>query len=61
MDSIITDKIVDKKITNLVDFINSLKGIETLGSCQGHDNGGQTVYHIHLHLIGGRKLSWPPG
>ena len=42
MDSIITDKIVDKKITNLVDFINSLKGVETLGSCQGHDNGGQT-------------------
>ena len=26
-----------------------------------NDNGGQTVYHIHLHLIGGRKLSWPPG
>ena len=26
-----------------------------------NENGGQTVYHIHLHLIGGRKLSWPPG
>ena len=26
-----------------------------------NDYGGQTVYHIHLHLIGGRKLSWPPG
>ena len=23
--------------------------------------GGQTVYHIHLHLLGGRELSWPPG
>ena len=23
--------------------------------------GGQTVNHIHLHLIGGRKLTWPPG
>lgn len=22
---------------------------------------GQTVFHIHLHLIGGRSLSWPPG
>ena len=26
-----------------------------------NDDGGQTVYHLHLHLIGGRKLSWPPG
>jgi histidine triad (HIT) family protein len=24
-------------------------------------NAGQEVFHIHLHLIGGRKLSWPPG
>ena len=24
-------------------------------------NGGQTVYHLHVHLIGGRQLTWPPG
>jgi histidine triad (HIT) family protein len=24
-------------------------------------DGGQSVYHIHLHLLGGRKLGWPPG
>ena len=24
-------------------------------------DAGQTVFHIHLHLIGGRKLAWPPG
>jgi len=24
-------------------------------------DGGQTVYHIHLHILGGRELSWPPG
>ena len=22
---------------------------------------GQTVFHIHLHLLGGRRLGWPPG
>jgi histidine triad (HIT) family protein len=24
-------------------------------------DAGQTVFHVHLHLLGGRKLTWPPG
>ena len=24
-------------------------------------NGGQTVDHLHLHVLGGRKMTWPPG
>ena len=24
-------------------------------------DGGQDVYHLHLHLVGGRQLIWPPG
>ena len=24
-------------------------------------DGAQSVYHLHLHIIGGRQLTWPPG
>jgi histidine triad (HIT) family protein len=24
-------------------------------------DGGQTVFHLHLHILGGRSLGWPPG
>ena len=24
-------------------------------------NGGQTVFHIHVHVLGGRAMQWPPG
>uniref|UniRef100_A0A672K5Q3 Histidine triad nucleotide binding protein 1 n=1 Tax=Sinocyclocheilus grahami TaxID=75366 RepID=A0A672K5Q3_SINGR len=24
-------------------------------------DGGQSVYHVHIHVLGGRQLGWPPG
>ena len=50
MKRIIADKIIDYKIESLVEFINSLKGVETLGSCQGHDKGGQTGEWVYPYI-----------
>lgn len=35
------------------------KGYRVVMNCNQH--GGQAVYHIHLHFLGGKQLSWPPG
>lgn len=34
-------------------------GFRTVMNC--NEAGGQTVFHIHLHLLGGRMMQWPPG
>ncbi len=34
-------------------------GYRTIFNC--NRGAGQTVYHLHLHVVGGRRLSWPPG
>ena len=34
-------------------------GYRTVINCNA--DGGQAVYHIHLHLLGGRVMGWPPG
>ncbi len=35
------------------------KGYRLVFNC--NSEGGQEVYHIHLHLLGGRPMQWPPG
>jgi histidine triad (HIT) family protein len=34
-------------------------GYRTVFNC--NSDAGQTVFHIHLHLLGGRRMTWPPG
>lgn len=34
-------------------------GYRVVINCNKH--GGQEVYHLHLHVVGGRQLTWPPG
>jgi histidine triad (HIT) family protein len=35
------------------------KGYRIVVNCKEH--GGQTVPHLHFHLLGGREMGWPPG
>ena len=34
-------------------------GYRTVFNCNA--DAGQAVFHIHLHVLGGRKMTWPPG
>ncbi len=34
-------------------------GYRTVMNC--NEDGGQTVFHLHLHILGGRRMDWPPG
>ena len=34
-------------------------GYRTVFNC--NRDGGQTVFHLHLHLLAGRQMNWPPG
>jgi histidine triad (HIT) family protein len=35
------------------------RGYRTVFNCNA--DAGQTVFHIHLHVLGGRRMTWPPG
>lgn len=35
------------------------RGYRLVMNC--NEDGGQTVFHIHMHLLGGRPMAWPPG
>ena len=56
-----------KLIAEMIDAANKIatdEGISEDGFrlvFNNGNNGGQEVYHLHLHLLGGRKMNWPPG
>ena len=36
-----------------------VEGVRYVINC--NEGAGQTIFHIHLHIVGGRRLGWPPG
>ncbi|MCH2113792.1 MAG: histidine triad nucleotide-binding protein [Pirellulales bacterium] len=46
-------------VRNLAQELQLDKGYRVVVNCG--DQGGQVVDHLHLHLLGDRALSWPPG
>lgn len=43
----------------LANSLGCEQGFRVVTNC--NDLGGQTVYHIHMHVLGQRQLDWPPG
>ncbi|MEH2136876.1 histidine triad nucleotide-binding protein [Nostoc sp.] len=45
-----------KRVAEVAELKNGYRVVINTG-----DDGGQTVHHLHLHILGGRQLDWPPG
>ena len=50
---------IHKVIAKIVQEKNLAEGFRVVINCGA--SAGQTVYHLHFHLLGGRKMEWPPG
>jgi len=47
------------KIAQIAKDLGLNNGYRIVNNCK--EDGGQTVNHLHFHVLGGRSLSWPPG
>ncbi|MCY7284285.1 MAG: histidine triad nucleotide-binding protein [Cyanobacteria bacterium CAN_BIN43] len=45
-----------KRVAEQLGLTNGYRTVINTGN-----DGGQTVYHLHLHILGGRSMAWPPG
>lgn len=41
--------------------IEGISDVGYRGVMNCNEDAGQTVFHIHLHVLGGRRMNWPPG
>lgn len=57
----------DRLVGHMISIANQLavqEGIDQSGYrlvINRGEHGGQSVYHLHVHLLGGRWMRWPPG
>lgn len=63
-DTIEPDAILVGKMTLAAQEVARNAGVDESGyrlvmNC--NPDGGQSVYHIHMHVLGGRQMKWPPG
>jgi histidine triad (HIT) family protein len=58
-DDAIVGEVVRRAAAIARDLGLSERGYRTVFNCNAE--AGQTVFHIHLHLLGGRPMRWPPG
>jgi histidine triad (HIT) family protein len=60
----VTDPQVLGRVMTMAAAIARLEGIVDAGYrtvINTNANGGQTVFHLHAHVLGGRRMTWPPG
>jgi histidine triad (HIT) family protein len=58
-DSALVSKMVSTAVEVAKKVLLSKRGFRLVWNCRAE--GGQTVDHIHLHVLGGRQMKWPPG
>ena len=60
----VKDPLIVGQMTELAVQLATSEGIAESGYrvvVNTNRDGGQTVYHLHMHLLGGRRMGWPPG
>jgi histidine triad (HIT) family protein len=60
----VDDKALMGELTLAANEVARIKGVSESGYrlvMNVGEGAGQTVFHLHMHVIGGRELSWPPG